>query len=1076
MSGFLSFRLSEDFINEYKDKKVEWGLQDAGGTSFAEIVFLRTYSRKREDGSKETWQDVCRRVVEGTYSIQKNWAKTNQLPWNDNKAAKSAQEMFERMFKFKWTPPGRGLATMGTPMVNESGYSTALQNCGAISLGKLPKNDPGAPFAWLMSASMCGVGIGYSLIGVKELDLTVRDAKNKRITNFTVPDSREGWAEATRLLINAYLTDSPLPNFDYSEIRPEGALIKSFGTPAPGPAPLIKLHAKMTELLDNSVDNNIDSVLVSDIANLIGKCVVSGNTRRSALLAYGELDDEDFTNLKNWKVFPERNGADGWSWMSNNSVRAHSNSDLTLIAEGIKLNGEPGIIWEDVVKTRGRLVDPPDDKDAKFVSFNPCLTASSDLLTTSGWRKFGTAAKEATPNTLIVDSRVTYSATSDGKEHPKNWIVDYAPGVRGVEQEASEVFLTQKNAKVVTLTTKEGYEVTLTPDHLVATTEGMVPAGELIEGTEILLTAGSLPSASIVGQAPQSVEEIEAALMGLIAGDGTFSGDKAVVSLWSEDKTHSSVISNWIEVLFEHYQGRIVSDSNRPLTACNVIAIESRDQIMISSTFLAKLLESKYGFKQGAKHVVPEKIMENSRSYGRYYIAALAFADGTVNRYNKVNSSSVRIGQSNKKLLQQIQKMLLSNGIASTIYLRRHEGQSFLPDGKGGNKFYPTKAFYELLIMNHKYEYGKFIGFLGSRKDELTKLYLNTPSRKRSKFTARIESVIDAGREDVYCLREPVRRILCADGITMRRCAEQPLENKEFCTLSDIYVNNHESLEDFKRSIKFAFLYAKTVTLLPTHFEESNAVMQKNRRIGLSLSGCTDFIDERLNGLQQLRGWFDEGYKTVRYYDKLYSEWLCVRESNRVTTVKPGGTTGIVASTSSGIHWTDGGEFYNRALRIDNGNPMLPWLKMSGHLVEADVMNPDTTSIVYFPIKSRSKRSARKVSLFEKAALAVEAQRLWSDNGVSVTLTFDSVTEAEAVPTVLNMYAGQLKAVSFMPVGNAIYPQQPYTEISQDDYDTYANELFPTLLDDLYANWEGSDIEVERGCATDVCEIKAETS
>src|SRR5690606_6661640 len=63
-------------------------------------------------------------------------------------------------------------------------------------------------------------------------------------------------------------------------------------------------------------------------------------------------------------------------------------------------------------------------------------------------------------------------------------------------------------------------------------------------------------------------------------------------------------------------------------------------------------------------------------------------------------------------------------------------------------------------------------------------------------------------------------------------CAEQSLESFECCTLVETHLNRHESKEDFLRTQKFAYLYGKTVTLLPTHWDRTNAVMQRNRRIG----------------------------------------------------------------------------------------------------------------------------------------------------------------------------------------------------------------------------------------------------
>ena len=112
----FSFCLTDDFINSYKDKEVPFGFKDAGNNALGEITFIRTYSRKKEDGTKEKWHEVCERVINGMYSIQKDHCKQHRLPWNDRKAHASAQEAFDRMFNLKWTPPGRGLWMMGSEM------------------------------------------------------------------------------------------------------------------------------------------------------------------------------------------------------------------------------------------------------------------------------------------------------------------------------------------------------------------------------------------------------------------------------------------------------------------------------------------------------------------------------------------------------------------------------------------------------------------------------------------------------------------------------------------------------------------------------------------------------------------------------------------------------------------------------------------------------------------------------------------------------------------------------------------------------------------------------------------------
>jgi ribonucleoside-triphosphate reductase (thioredoxin) len=674
MSVSFSFKLSEEFVGGYKERKAPFGYRDAAGNSVGEITFLRTYSRLKEDGTKETWTDVCERVVNGMYSIQKDHAKSQRLPWNDSKAQASAKEAFERLFELKWSPPGRGLWVMGTPLVNTQRNSAALQNCAFVSTKEMTKNDPAKPFTFLMEASMLGVGVGFDDKGADK-DFTIYAPQGEEI--YVVPDTREGWVKTLELIINAYLRpDSKTPVFDYKEVRPLGTPIKTFGGTAAGPEPLERLVNHITKLFSGRAGEKVTRRDIADIGNMIGVCVVSGNVRRSAELLIGRIDDPDFLNLKNPEIYPERNSYDpknpGWAWMSNNSVEAHVGANLDSIVDGIARNGEPGVIWLDVSREYGRLVDPPNNKDYRVEGYNPC--------------------------------------------------------------------------------------------------------------------------------------------------------------------------------------------------------------------------------------------------------------------------------------------------------------------------------------------------------------------------------------------------------------AEQSLESYEMCTLVETYLNRHETLEDYKRTLKFAYLYAKTVTLLPTHWAETNAIMQRNRRIGTSMSGVANFADNR--GLPKLREWMDKGYETIKYYDTTYSEWLGIRESIKTTTIKPSGTVSILAGESPGVHWTPGGKYFMRTIRFANSDPMLPLFKMANYKVEPASESPDTTSVVYFPIKSESKRAEKDVSIYEKMALAAYAQRYWSDNSVSVTISFNPETESEAVGTVLHLYDGQLKTVSFLPSGNFTYPQMPYTQITEADYEEEGvMKLFPIDFSGVYAGM-AADAIGEAYCTTDACEVK----
>jgi ribonucleotide reductase alpha subunit len=674
MSEVFSFRLSEDFVNKYNSVPAPFGFSDAGSNSLGEITFIRTYSRVKEDGTKERWHEVCRRVIEGMYSVQKNHAKDNRLPWNDNKAQKSAQEAFQRMFELKWTPPGRGLWAFGTPMTMEKRNSASLQNCAMVSTRDIDRNDPGALFAWVMDALMLGIGVGFDTLG-QDKQMSIY-APTEPVSIYEIPDTREGWVESVRLLVNSFLRQNQsIQEFNYDLIRPLGAPIKGFGGVASGPAPLIDLHTRIRNVIGSRAGELLDSRAIVDIVNLIGTCVVSGNVRRSATLALGTPEDDGFINLKNPEVFPDRNSYDpekpGWAWMSNNSISATVGTKYEDYVDLIADNGEPGFIWLDVARDYGRLKDAPDYKDSRIMGFNPC--------------------------------------------------------------------------------------------------------------------------------------------------------------------------------------------------------------------------------------------------------------------------------------------------------------------------------------------------------------------------------------------------------------AEQPLESYELCTLVEVHLNRHDSKEDFLKTLKFAYLYGKTVTLMPTHWQQTNGIMQRNRRIGTSLTGIASFADN--SGLPALREWMDEGYQKIRHYDHKYSEWLCVRESVRVTTVKPSGSVSLLSGATPGVHWGPGGEFYLRAIRFGNTDPMLHLFKAAGYKIEPDLVSANT-SVVYFPVASGHKRAEKQVSLFEKIGLAATAQKYWSDNGVSVTLSFDNETEKQFVAPALNMYEGQLKAVSFLPMGNKTYPQQPYTEITREDYNSYVGTIGKIDWSAIYDGVENLEAEGEQYCSTDACEIK----
>ena len=365
-SDYKAFKLSDSFINNYKRKRAPFGFNGLG-----ELVYMRTYSRLKPDGKNEMWWETVKRVVEGTFNMQKRHIDSHSLGWNPWKAQHSAQEMYDRIFNMKFLPPGRGLWAMGTPLTEERGLFAALNNCAFVSTENI-KDDLAAPFTFLMDASMLGVGVGFDTLGAGKLIVKGPNASRQTET-YQIPDTRQGWVESLRLQLESHFLGTAPVEFDYSDIREAGVPIAGFGGVSSGPAPLKDLHDKVDEILGNSAGEPISITAIVDIMNLIGKCVVAGNVRRTAEIVFGEADSQEYLDLKNYEVNPHRAE---YGWTSNNSIFAELGMDYTEACERVKLNGEPGFAWLENMQNYSRMNNGPDYKDHRVKGGNPCLEQS----------------------------------------------------------------------------------------------------------------------------------------------------------------------------------------------------------------------------------------------------------------------------------------------------------------------------------------------------------------------------------------------------------------------------------------------------------------------------------------------------------------------------------------------------------------------------------------------------------------------------------------------------------------------------------------------------------------------------
>jgi len=154
---------------------------------------------------------------------------------------------------------------------------------------------------------------------------------------------------------------------------------------------------------------------------------------------------------------------------------------------------------------------------------------------------------------------------------------------------------------------------------------------------------------------------------------------------------------------------------------------------------------------------------------------------------------------------------------------------------------------------------------------------------------ARKQKIVDVeelpGEHTTYCFTEPERHMGVFGNVLTYQC------------LVETYPAHHESYADFERTLKFAYLYAKTVTLMGTHDPRTNAVMIRNRRIGASMSGIRQAIEKF--GRREFLRWCDTGYHYIQDLDTTYSDWLGIPRSIKTTSVKPSGCRPWYALTST---------------------------------------------------------------------------------------------------------------------------------------------------------------------------------
>jgi len=458
---------------------------------------------------------------------------------------------------------------------------------------------------------------------------------------------------------------------------------------------------------------------------------------------------------------------------------------------------------------------------------NPCVTADTWVQTDTGPRQV---------SNLIGQP---FLARIDGQQH--------ASGHEG--------FFKTANKEIVELQTREGYKLKLTSDHRVRkvtnfsryTTETeWCEAGQLRSGDRVLLN-DHRNNSTWAGEYSKD----EGYLMGLLLGDGTLKQNEAVLSVWKQ-----RAVANGVDSVFNHGVDAVMAEA---LAAAQSLPHRAdfqgwyetpgRNEFRLSTASIRDLAVG-LGMKSGHKQIT-EKMEKTSSDFHKGFLRGLFDADGSV-QGTQQKGVSVRLAQSDLNTLEATQRMLLRLGIASSIYTeRRKAGTSLLPNGKGGQQEYVTKAQHELVISGDNLpQFRDLIGFADSGKQQRLEStiagYKRTLNRER--FTARVEAVTPAGIEDVYDVQIPGINTFDANGLHAHNCGEQGLPEYGACLLGSVNLTRfvkdpftdkaHFDWDEFREVIAtFSRMLDNVVEINGLPLEQQRAEIENKRRHGMGYLG-----------------------------------------------------------------------------------------------------------------------------------------------------------------------------------------------------------------------------------------------
>lgn len=293
--------------------------------------------------------------------------------------------------------------------------------------------------------------------------------------------------------------------------------------------------------------------------------------------------------------------------------------------------------------------------------------------------------------------------------------------------------------------------------------------------------------------------------------------------------------------------------------------------------------------------------------------------------------------------------------------------------------------------------------------------------------------------------------------------------------------------------LQLATEYVYRVTFADYEWPVVRRIIEKNRRIGVSLTGVQDYFlakyghyavkgFEEVDGqrvpifhqeiVDELNSWYNHAVDV----NEVHAGLLGAAPAIKRTTMKPSGSVSKLPGVSAGIHFHYSPYLIQR-IRFHELDENLKVLQACGYYMEPAQREPNTI-VVEFPVKAPNAdhpafKSADTVSLEEQFANQYLFAYAWADNAVSATLTF-KYEEQDQIESLLAWYGKRVKSISLLPYSGHGYVQAPWEPITKERYEEMVSRI-TVQPEEIYSqlmsleNIEGLD---DLECATGACPIK----